>query len=143
MQNYLCRHAWLVLIVVVLTTSAAIAWSAQWRGEPHQARPKAVTELVERLKERDPGLHIVACGVNPNNLESGAYVADHPITDSVRTLTLSRPEDWAGIVLIRPGNGSQYLFPPGVAKERTLATDTFFMMGDPALLLKIGNELQG
>jgi hypothetical protein len=83
----------------------------------------------------------MACGANPDDLENGAYVANHPMRESVRTLTLSHPEDWTGIVLIRPGNGSAYHFPVGMAKERTLATDTFFVIGDPALLPEIGEDL--
>jgi hypothetical protein len=137
--TYLARHVLLLLFVAVLTTSAAMAWSA--RLAPDQHRPKTVTEVVERLKERDPGLHVIACGANQDDLENGAYIADHPIKESVRTLTLSHPEDWAGVVLIRSGNGSAYSIPPAMRKECTLATDAFFVIGDPALVSKIGQDL--
>ena len=139
MLTYLSRHALLVLLVAFLATSAAMAWTARSGGGGHQT--KTVTELVERLKNRDPELHVISCGVKPDNLENGAYIADHPINESVRTLTLSHPEDWAGVVLIRPGNGSAYHIPAGMGKECTLATDTFLVIGDPALISEIGEVL--
>jgi len=139
MPTFLARHAMLFLLVAGVTTSAAMAWSAKSGRDVR--RPKTVAELVGHLKEREPGLHVIACGVNAEDLANGAYLADHPIEESVRTLTLSHPEDWKGVVLIRPGNGSAYRFPAGVGKECTLATDTFFVIGDPSLVSTIGEDL--
>jgi len=142
MLTYIGRYAFLVLFVVVATASAAMTFRSHQSGREFQP-PKTVAELVGRLKERDPDLHIVGGGENPEGLENGAYVADHPITNSVRILTLYHPEYWAGIVLIRPGTGSEYRFPPTLPKECILATEDFFLIGDPLLIAKVRKVLEG
>jgi hypothetical protein len=127
------KQFWVLGAVAVLLVLMSISlWANRRRERPE---PKTIPELIERLKEADPGLCFVPVNSLTGDLADGVYIADHPITwtETASKLRADAPAAWQGIILIRSASDDMVELdldrPYGAWEGGGL-----FVVGDPSLI---------